>query len=355
MKSTPFEKYHKEAGAKMLEFAGYNMPIRYSSINDEHFAVRKDAGMFDVSHMGEFVISGKEAKKLVQYIITNDANKLKTGKALYTAMCYENGTIVDDLLVYQFSEEKFLCVVNASNIQKDFDWISSNNNFDATVEDKSDDWALLAIQGPNSEAYMQEFTDVKLDEIEYYTYQIGNFAGCENILISATGYTGERGFELYLKKEYASKIWEALASKNIPLCGLACRDTLRLEMGYALYGNDIDNTTSPIEANLNWIVKLKAKEDFIGKAELVKQKKEGVNRKLKGFILKERGVARKDYLIFDKGHNEIGRVTSGTMSPCLEKGIGMGYISTEHKDDEILIQVRNKYILAELASLPFYR
>lgn len=355
MKATPFEKYHIEAGAKMLEFAGYNMPIRYSSINDEHFAVRKDAGMFDVSHMGEFVISGKEAKKLVQHIITNDANKLKTGKALYTAMCYENGTIVDDLLVYQFTDEKFLCVVNANNIQKDFDWIVANNKFEAQVENKSDDWALLAIQGPNCESYMQEFTKVNLSEIGYYSFEIGNFAKCENVLISATGYTGERGFELYMKKEFAPKIWEAMVSKNITLCGLACRDTLRLEMGYALYGNDIDDTTTPIEANLNWIVKLKSKDDFLGKAELIKQKKEGVKRKLKGFLLKEKGVARKDYLIFDKEHNEIGIVTSGTMSPCLEKGIGMGYISTEHKDDEILIQVRNKYILAELSAAPFYK
>jgi len=355
MKTTPFEKYHLEAGAKMLEFAGYNMPIRYSSINDEHFAVRKDAGMFDVSHMGEFVISGKEAKKLVNYIITNDANKLENGKVLYTTMCYENGTVVDDLLVYQFTDEKFLLVVNASNIQKDFEWIKSNNKFDAQLEDKSDAWALLAIQGPNCESYMQDLTDVKLSEIEYYTYAIGKFADCDNVLISATGYTGERGFELYLRKEFASKIWEALKGKNIPLCGLACRDTLRLEMGYALYGNDIDATTTPLEANLNWLVKLKTKEDFIGKEALVKQKKEGLTRKLKGFILKERGVARKDYLIYDKQHNQIGKVTSGTMSPCLEKGIGMGYISSAHKDNEILIEVRKKYILAELTSLPFYK
>lgn len=359
MKEIALNEVHKALNAKMVPFAGYNMPVSYEGVNAEHETVRKGVGVFDVSHMGEFLISGENALELIQKVCTNDASKLVDGKAQYTCMPNEKGGIIDDLIVYRINEEKFLLVVNASNIEKDWNWISQHNTMDATMKDISDEYSLLAIQGPKAAEAMQPLTDVNLKEMKFYTFEVADFAGVKNVIISATGYTGSGGFEIYFKNEEAEEIWnkvmDAGADYGIKPIGLAARDTLRLEMGYCLYGNDIDETTSPIEAGLGWITKFT--KDFINSEALKKEKEEGPKRKLIAFELDERGIPRQGYDIVDKDGRIIGVVTSGTMSPSLDKGIGMGYIPTEmaKNNDKIFIQIRKKAVPATQVKLPFYK
>jgi len=357
MKQTILYQQHKTAGAKIVDFAGYGMPVSYEGVKAEHLAVRTKAGVFDVSHMGEFLVSGKEAVDLVQYVTSNNAKKLKPGDAQYSCLPMPEGGIVDDLLVYCLNEQLYLLVVNASNIQKDFDWINQHNQFEAEVNNVSDAWSLLAVQGPESEAILQKLTSVDLSNIKYYTFVNGTIGGANEVIISATGYTGERGFELYVKNEFAVALWNTLIEKGVTPCGLAARDTLRLEMGYALYGNDINETTSPLEANLGWITKLKTKDDFVGKAFLQAQKKNGVQRKLMGFKMVERGIPRKDYALLNNKGETIGKVTSGTQSPSLNEGIGMAYLTdlALQNGDAVYVEVRGKAIKAALCSLPFYK
>ena len=357
MKNTALTSTHIELNAKMVPFAGYNMPVSYEGVNVEHETVRKAVGVFDVSHMGEFLITGKNALELIQKISSNDASKLVDGKAQYSCMPNNSGGIVDDLIIYRFNEEKYLLVVNASNIEKDWDWICQHNTMDATMRDLSDDYSLLAIQGPKAAEAMQSLTDIDLRAIKFYTFEVAEFAGAENVIISATGYTGSGGFEIYVKNEDAEKVWEnvfeAGADFGIKPIGLAARDTLRLEMGFCLYGNDIDDTTSPIEAGLGWITKFT--KDFINSEALKKQKEEGPKRKLVGFELDERGIPRQGYDIVDDNGKVIGNVTSGTMSPSLEKGIGMGYVPAElaTPGSKINIQVRKKSLPATVVKMPF--
>lgn len=359
MKKIALNDIHHSLNAKMVPFAGFNMPVSYEGVNIEHETVRKDVGVFDVSHMGEFLISGENALELIQKISSNDASKLIDGKAQYSCMPNEDGGIVDDLIIYRFNEDKYLLVVNASNIEKDWNWIAQHNTMDATMKDLSDEYSLLAIQGPKAAEAMQSLTDVNLKEIKFYSFEIAEFAGVKNVIISATGYTGSGGFEIYLKNEDAETIWnkvfEAGADYGIKPIGLAARDTLRLEMGYCLYGNDIDDTTSPIEAGLGWITKFT--KDFINAEALQKQKEEGPKRKLIAFELDERGIPRQGYDIVNANGEVIGNVTSGTMSPSLDKGIGMGYIPTEmaKANEKIFIQIRKKAIPATLVKLPFYK
>ncbi len=359
MKNTALSSTHIDLGAKMVPFAGYNMPVSYEGVNIEHETVRKAVGVFDVSHMGEFLISGKNALNLIQKISSNDASKLVDGKAQYSCMPNETGGIVDDLIIYRFNEEKYLLVVNASNIEKDWNWISQHNSMDATMRDLSDEYCLLAIQGPNAAEAMQSLTDVDLSAIKFYTFEVAPFAGAENVIISATGYTGSGGFEIYCKNKDAQTIWdrvfEAGADFGIKPIGLAARDTLRLEMGFCLYGNDIDDTTSPIEAGLGWITKFT--KDFINSEALKEQKEKGTSRKLVGFELDGRGIPRQGYDIVDDNGKVIGNVTSGTMSPSLEKGIGMGYVPTElaTPGSKINIQVRKKALPATVVKMPFYK
>ncbi|HSP40181.1 MAG TPA: glycine cleavage system aminomethyltransferase GcvT, partial [Gillisia sp.] len=325
----------------------------------EHETVRKGVGVFDVSHMGEFLITGPHALELIQKVTSNDASKLTDGKAQYSCLPNDTGGIVDDLIVYRFNEEKYLLVVNASNIDKDWNWITGHNTMDATMRDLSDDYSLLAIQGPKAVEAMQSLTKVDLKEIKFYSFEVAEFAGVKNVIISATGYTGSGGFELYFKNEDAVTIWnkvmEAGENFNIKPIGLAARDTLRLEMGYCLYGNDIDDTTSPIEAGLGWITKFT--KDFINSENLKKEKEEGPKRKLIAFELDERGIPRHGYDIIDENGRIIGVVTSGTMSPSLDKGIGMGYIPTDmaKNNDKIFIQIRKNAIPATQVKLPFYK
>ncbi len=357
MKKTVLFAQHENAGAKMVEFAGYAMPVSYEGVKAEHLYVRSKAGVFDVSHMGEFLISGKTAVDLVQYVTSNNVKKLKPGEAQYSCMPMPNGGIVDDLLVYCLNEQLYLLVVNASNIQKDFDWLQQHNRFEARVENVSDAWSLLAVQGPESETILQSLTEVDLSAIQFYTFVSGTVGGANEVIISATGYTGERGFELYLKNEWAPPLWDALLEKGVHPCGLAARDTLRLEMGYALYGNDIDENTSSLEANLGWITRLKTKDDFVGKAYLKEQKAKGIQRKLVGFKMIERGIPRKDYALLNTKGETIGKVTSGTQSPSLNEGIGMGYIndfSLQH-GDAFFVEIRGKSVEAQLCGLPFYK
>lgn len=359
MKKIALNDIHHSLNAKMVPFAGYNMPVSYEGVNIEHETVRKDVGVFDVSHMGEFLISGEHALELIQKISSNDASKLIDGKAQYSCMPNEEGGIVDDLIIYRMNENKYILVVNASNIEKDWNWIAQHNTMDATMKDLSDEYSLLAIQGPKAAEAMQSLTDVNLKEIKFYTFEVAEFAGVKNVIISATGYTGSGGFEIYFKNEDAETIWnkvfEAGADFGIKPIGLAARDTLRLEMGYCLYGNDIDDTTSPIEAGLGWITKFT--KDFINAEALQKQKEEGPKRKLIAFELDERGIPRQGYDIVDAEGKAIGYVTSGTMSPSLDKGIGMGYIPTEmaKANDKIYIQIRKKAVPATLVKLPFYK
>lgn len=359
MKEIALNDIHIALNAKMVPFAGFNMPVTYEGINIEHQTVRNAVGVFDVSHMGEFLISGDKALDLIQKVSSNDASKLVDGKAQYSCLPNEDGGIVDDLIIYRLNAEKYLLVVNASNIEKDWNWISQHNTMGATMEDLSDEYSLLAIQGPKAAEAMQSLTEVNLKDMKFYTFEVAEFAGIKNVIISATGYTGSGGFEIYFKNEDAKHIWnkvmEAGADFGIKPIGLAARDTLRLEMGYCLYGNDIDDTTSPIEAGLGWVTKFT--KEFINSEALKKQKEEGPKRKLIAFELDQRGVPRHGYDIADENGKIIGVVTSGTMSPSLDKGIGMGYIPAEmaKTGEKIFIQIRNKAIPATLVKLPFYK
>lgn len=360
VKNTPFTAKHIELGAKMAPFAGYNMPISYTGINDEHAAVRKNAGVFDVSHMGEFILKGDKALDLIQRVTSNDASKLQDGQAQYSCLPNTQGGIVDDLLVYCVEANKvYMLVVNASNIEKDWNWISQHNTDAVEMHNISEKTALLAIQGPNATKMLQPLTSMDIINLKYYTFVKGVFAGVENVLISATGYTGAGGVEIYFedKDGNAEKIWNAIFEAGGPQglkpIGLGARDTLRLEMGFCLYGNDIDDTTSPIEAGLGWITKFT--KDFTSKELFAKQKAEGVARKLVGFEMVDKGIPRHGYVIKDADGNELGVVTSGTQSPSLGKAIGMGYVRTDLAaiDSQIYIQVRDKLLLARVAKIPF--
>ncbi len=360
MKNTPFTDRHLAMGAKMAEFAGYNMPISYTGINEEHHAVRNNAGIFDVSHMGEFILKGKNALALIQRVTSNDASKLTDGKAQYSCLPNDNGGIVDDLLVYCVEQNKtYMLVVNASNIEKDWNWISKHNTDGVEMHNISDKTALLAVQGPKATEYMQQLTDMDITGLKYYTFCKGVFAGVENVLVSATGYTGAGGVEIYFedKDGDADKIWEAIFKVGTPAglkpIGLAARDTLRLEKGFCLYGNDINDTTSPIEAGLGWITKFT--KDFTARPIIEGHKTNGVSRKLVGFEMVDRGIPRHDYKIADAAGNEIGVVTSGTQSPTLGKAIGLGYVATAHaaEGSEIFIVIRDKGVKAQVMKLPF--
>lgn len=359
MKNTALTHIHESLGAKMVPFAGYNMPVQYEGVNLEHETVRNGVGVFDVSHMGEFLISGPNALALIQKVTSNDASTLIIGKAQYSCLPNDNGGIVDDLIVYKMKEEQYLLVVNASNIEKDWNWISSKNDVGAEMRNISDDYSLLAIQGPMAMEAMQPLTSVDLAGIKYYHFEVADFAGIPDVIISATGYTGSGGFEIYAKNTEIEQIWnkvfEAGKAYDIKPIGLAARDTLRLEMGFCLYGNDINDTTSPLEAGLGWITKFN--KEFTNSENLQKQKEAGVTRKLVGFELTERGIPRHDYEIVDKDGNVIGIVTSGTMAPSLNKGIGLGYVPTAFSgvDSEIFIRIRKNDIPAKVVKLPFYK
>lgn len=362
MKSTPFTDKHIALGAKMAEFAGYNMPISYSGINDEHATVRTNAGVFDVSHMGEFILKGDKALDLIQRVTTNDAAKLTTGQAQYSALTNDKGGIVDDLIVYCLEPNKvYMLVVNASNIEKDWNWISKHNTAGVEMHNISDKTCLLAIQGPNATKIMQALTDIDILNLKYYTFVKGRFAGVDNVVVSATGYTGAGGIEIYFEdKDGAAdtiwnKIFEAGTPQGLKPIGLGARDTLRLEMGYCLYGNDIDDETSPLEAGLGWITKFT--KDFTARPILEKLKADGVDRKLVGFEMLEKGICRHDYEIKDFSGAVIGKVTSGTQSPSLGKAIGMGYVRTAFAalDTKIYVKVRDKLLQAKVVKLPFYK
>lgn len=359
MKKTAFNKIHKDSGGKMVEFAGYEMPVEFAGIKTEHLAVRENVGVFDVSHMGEFWVKGPHAAELVQYVTTNDITVLQPGQAQYSCFPNGKGGIVDDLLVYYYEPEKYMLVVNAANIDKDWEWVVSQNKFGAALENASDSISQLAIQGPNATAVLQKLTAVNLGELKYYTFTTGEFAGVKEVIISATGYTGAGGFELYFYNQDAEKIYNAIfeagAEFNIQPIGLGARDTLRLEMGYCLYGNDIDDTTSPIEAGLGWITKFNGNNNFINKDLFEVQKTEGVSRKLRGFEMIDRGIPRHGYELFDEAGNKIGEVTSGTQSPVLNKGIGMGYVAKAYSaiGTEIYIEIRNKKLKAKIVKVPF--
>lgn len=360
MKNTPFTEKHIALGAKMAEFAGYNMPISYTGINDEHAAVRKNAGVFDVSHMGEFILKGPHALNLIQRVTSNDAAKLKKGQAQYSCLPNEEGGIIDDLLVYCIEENSvYMLVVNASNIEKDWNWIQKHNHEQAEMHNISSKTCLLAIQGPNATKILQPLTEMDILNLKYYTFVKGKFAGVDNVLISATGYTGAGGVEIYFedKDDDADKIWNAIfaagSAQGIKPAGLGARDTLRLEMGFCLYGNDIDDTTSPLEAGLGWITKFT--KDFTAKEILAKQKAEGLERKLVGFEMAEKGIPRHGYEIKDFAGNTIGHVTSGTQAPSLGKAIGMGYVRMPFASlgTDIFIKVRDKLLQATVAKIPF--
>lgn len=360
MKFIALNDKHVELGGKMVPFAGFNMPVQYEGVNVEHETVRTGVGVFDVSHMGEFVVSGPKAIELIQKVVSNDISKLVDNKAMYACLPNEQGGIVDDLIIYRFNEEKYLLVVNASNIDKDWAWISKYNEaIGADFRNLSDDYSLLAIQGPKAAEAMQPLTEVNLTDMAYYTFEVAKFAGIDNVIISATGYTGSGGFEVYVKNEDVATLWDKVfevgAAYGIKPIGLAARDTLRLEMGFCLYGNDIDDTTSPLEAGLGWVTKFT--KDFVNSENLLKQKEEGVKRKLIGFELVDRGIPRHDYEITDGKGNVIGKVTSGTMSPSLKLGIGLGYVPTELStpDSEIFIKVRDKELKAKVVKTPFYK
>lgn len=360
MRKTQLNDRHEALGAKMVPFAGFNMPVQYEGVKAEHETVRNAVGVFDVSHMGEFLITGPNALALIQQVTTNDASVLTEGRAQYSCMPNGKGGIVDDLIIYCFDEEKFLLVVNASNIDKDWNWIDAHNTMGAEMKNLSDDYSLLAIQGPKAVEAMQSLTSTDLSAIKYYNFEVKDFAGIEHVIISATGYTGSGGFEIYCKNDQVEQVWdkvmEAGADFGIKPIGLAARDTLRLEMGFCLYGNDIDDTTSPLEAGLGWITKF-AKDDFNDKAFLAKQKEDGITKRLVAFEMVNRGIPRHDYPILDAEGNSIGRVTSGTMSPSMNIGIGLGYVELAHKavDTEIMIEIRNKSVKAKIVKLPFYK
>ena len=357
MKNTALTDIHIKAGAKMVPFAGYNMPVQYAGINAEHETVRNSVGVFDVSHMGEFILKGEHALELIQQVSSNDAAKLYDGKVQYSCLPNKVGGIVDDLLVYRIDPKTYMLVVNASNIEKDWEWISGLNTFDVDMKDISDRTSLLAIQGPKAAEALQSLTDIDLPSMEYYTFKRGKFAGVDNVLVSATGYTGAGGFEIYFENTNAAPVWDAIFKAGEPFgikpIGLGARDTLRLEMGFCLYGNDIDDTTSPLEAGLGWVTKFN--KDFTNSDALKQQKQEGVTRKLVGFEMIDRGIARHDYPIFDEEGNTIGKVTSGTQSPSLQKAIGMGYVKTgfSREGTEIFVGIRDSKVKAKVVKPPF--
>lgn len=359
MKNTALTDKHIALGAKMVPFAGFNMPVSYEGVKAEHDYVRNGVGVFDVSHMGEFVLEGENTIALLQKVTSNDVSKMVDGQAQYTCLPNNDGGIVDDLIIYRKSATEFFVVVNASNIEKDWNWISSHNDLGVEMENLSQEYSLLAVQGPKAAEAMQSLTPVNLSTMKYYTFEMGEFAGIQDVMISATGYTGSGGFELYIKNEDVAQVWdrifEAGKAFNIQPIGLAARDTLRLEMGFCLYGNDIDDTTSPLEAGLGWITKFT--KDFTNSENLKTQKEEGVERKLVGFELIDKGVPRHDYVINDADGNAIGKVTSGTMSPSMNIAIGLGYVKTEFAtiDSEIYIEVRNKQLKAKVVKPPFYK
>ena len=344
-----------------MPFAGYNMPVSYSGINEEHLNVRQNAGLFDVSHMGQFFLKGSGALDLIQKISSNDAARLAVGQAQYTCMPNRKGGIVDDMLIYKLSEEEYMLVVNASNIEKDWEWISGAGDYDVKMENRSDEMALLALQGPAAQEILGKISKAKVQEIPYYHFIVADVAGIDDVIISATGYTGSGGFELYLDNRDAVKVWNAVlkAGKdfNILPVGLGARDTLRLEMGFCLYGNDIDDTTSPIEAGLSWITKTNKEADFFSRDIFKRQKENGVERKLVAFKVEDRRVPRKSYEILDEDENVIGEVTSGTLSPSLQEPIGLGYVKTSHSSpgSELYIRARNKLLKARVVKLPFYK
>ena len=360
MKNIVLHSIHESLGAKMVPFAGYNMPVQYEGVTAEHLTVRNAVGVFDVSHMGEFLVSGENALALIQKVTSNDASKLEIGDAQYSCFPNEENGIVDDLICYKIKQNQYLLVVNASNIEKDWNWISEyNKDFGAELKDLSNDYSLLAIQGPKAVEAMQSLSTINLEKIPFYKFKVGDFAGIEHVIISATGYTGSGGFEIYCKNADVEQIWKKVfkagADFGIKPIGLAARDTLRLEMGYCLYGNDIDDTTSPIEAGLSWITKFS--KDFVNAEALAKQKEQKPEKRLVAFELDERGIPRQGYDIVDGNGKVIGNVTSGTMSPCLKKGIGMGYVSRilSKSGTQIHIQVRKKAIPATIVKLPFYK
>lgn len=367
MQQIALAEKHRALGAKMVEFAGYEMPVSYTSIVEEHHKVRTGVGIFDVSHMGEFIVKGRKALDLIQYLISNDASKLNIGDAQYACFPNGQGGIVDDLLVYRLPEDKcsegeraYMLVVNASNIEKDWNWIAQNNTFGDEVQltNISDETVLLAVQGPKATEMLQALTDTPLAGMKYYTFAKGSFAGCDNVIISATGYTGAGGFELYINRKDAEKVWDAIwavgANFGLQAIGLGARDTLRLEKGFCLYGNDIDDTTSPIEAGLGWITKFN-KPDFIDKARLEQQKREGLSRKLVGLEILDKRPARHDYIVLDAQGNAIGKVTSGTKSPTLEKNIALAYVDIAHATvgHTVFIDVRGKAAEAVVVKIPF--
>lgn len=357
LKFVPLNHVHEKLGAKMVPFAGFNMPVRYSSDIEEHMTVRKGVGVFDVSHMGEFTIQGPQALDLIQRVTSNDASKLTDGQAQYSCLPNETGGIVDDLIVYKIKDNDYLLVVNASNIEKDWNWISKYNTKGAEMKNISDDICLFAVQGPKAAGILQTLTKTDLSAIKYYHFAIGEFAGAKEVIISNTGYTGAGGFEIYVHKSSAEKVWNAIfeagKNENIKPIGLGARDTLRLEMGFCLYGNDIDDTTSPLEGGLGWITKFT--KEFTNASHLKKQKETGVTRKLVGFKMIDKGIPRHDYIIKDASGTTIGKVTSGTMSPVLSTGIGLGYVTTPHAgpEAEIFIDVRGKALKAQVQKLPF--
>ena len=356
-KTALFDK-HVSLGAKMVPFAGFEMPVQYSGVTEEHFAVREKAGLFDVSHMGQFMIEGPGSKELLQFVTSNNVDTLEDGKAQYSCLPNETGGVVDDLIVYKMADEKYFVVVNASNIDKDWNQILKyNDKFGAKMTNLSDDYSLLAVQGPKATEILQKLTDTNLSDIPYYHFTEGSVAGVNDVIISNTGYTGSGGFEIYFKNEDAVKLWDEILKagevEGIIPCGLAARDTLRLEKGFCLYGNDIDDTTSPLEAGLGWITKFD--KDFVNKDYLAKQKEEGVTRKLVGFEMLEKAIPRHDYPVVDADGNVIGKVTSGTMSPMKKVGIGLAYVDKPHykNDSEIFIQIRNKNVPAKVVKTPF--
>jgi aminomethyltransferase len=357
LKKVPLNDVHERLGAKMVPFAGFNMPVRYSSDIEEHMTVRNGVGVFDVSHMGEFRIEGQQALDLIQRVTSNDASKLADGQAQYSCLPNNNGGIVDDLLVYKIRDNEYMLVVNASNIEKDWNWISRFNTSGAVMKNISDELCLFAVQGPKAKGVLQSLTPVKLDGIPYYHFAIGSFAGTPDVIISNTGYTGAGGFEIYVGNKSAEKVWNAIfaagASENIKPIGLGARDTLRLEMGFCLYGNDIDDATSPLEAGLGWITKFT--KEFNNAAALKAQKEKGVGRKLVGFKMIDKGIPRHDYPINDADGKNIGKVTSGTMSPVLGVGIGMGYVAASHAQPgaDVFVEVRGKNLKAQIQKLPF--
>lgn len=359
LKKIALNDLHIALGGKMVPFAGYNMPVRYSSDIEEHLAVRQGVGVFDVSHMGEFMVEGPKALELIQKVCSNDASKLGDGQAQYSCFPNEEGGIVDDLIVYRFSEEKYMLVVNASNIAKDWDWVVKHNTMGAKISNISDELSLFAVQGPKATEAMASLSSIDLSEVKFYHFKVAEFAGVKDVIISGTGYTGAGGFELYVPNAHAEEVWkkifEAGARLGIKPIGLGARDTLRLEMGYCLYGNDITDTTSPLEAGLGWITKFT--KDFINSENLKKQKETGVERKLVGFVLQEKGIPRSHYEIQDANGNVIGEVTSGTMSPSMNVGIGLGYVKTAFATPgtEIFIVVRNKSLKAVVEKLPLYK